>query len=161
MPIQASSKSTEHKKPRHPAGVFRMGSLGITPVVPYSPCAYLLLFFSGASCSLCLHHRKFPVCGIAAKGRVSCAPRRTKQPKFYPQKMWIILSIQALIKFKKSQNRLLFKQIYWQELSKLLIKKPTCFQAGFSTSSSIITITQVFDFYVFKICISYNAHYVK
>jgi hypothetical protein len=75
--------------------------------------------------------------------------------------MWIILSIQVLIKFKKSQNRLLFKQIYWQELSKLLIKKPTCFQAGFSTSSSIITITQVFDFYVFKICISYNRHYVK
>ncbi|WP_336755221.1 hypothetical protein, partial [Acinetobacter sp. USHLN143] len=49
----------------------------------------------------------------------------------YPQKMWIILSIQALIKFKKSQNRLLFKQIYWQELSKPLIKKPTCFKIGF------------------------------
>ena len=45
MPIQASSKSTEHKKPRHPAGVFRMGSLGITPVVPYSPCAYLCSYY--------------------------------------------------------------------------------------------------------------------
>lgn len=29
-----------NKKPRHPAGVFRMGSLGITPIIPYSPCAY-------------------------------------------------------------------------------------------------------------------------
>jgi len=29
------------KKPRHPAGVFRIGSLGIAPAVPYSPCAYL------------------------------------------------------------------------------------------------------------------------
>jgi hypothetical protein len=28
------------------------------------------------------------------------------------------LNIHALIKFKKSQNRLLFKQNYWQELSK-------------------------------------------
>ncbi|RSP30165.1 hypothetical protein EA722_15795 [Acinetobacter baumannii] len=55
----------------------------------------------------------------------------------------------------------IFSQIYWQELSKLLIKKPTCFQVSFSTSSSITTITQVYDFYIFKICISYNAHYVK
>ena len=45
MPIQASSKSTEHKKPQHPAGVFRIGSLGITPVVPYSPCAYLCSYY--------------------------------------------------------------------------------------------------------------------
>jgi len=45
--------------------------------------------------------------------------------------MWIVLDIEALIKFKKSQNRLLFKQIYWQELSKPLIKKPTCFKVGF------------------------------
>ena len=47
-----------NKKPWHPAGVFYIGSLGITPVVPYFPCAYLLLFFSGTSCSLCVHHRK-------------------------------------------------------------------------------------------------------
>ncbi|QZD27918.1 hypothetical protein ABEKA_3286 (plasmid) [Acinetobacter lwoffii] len=52
-------------------------------------------------------------------------------PEIYPQEMEIILNIHALIKFKKSQNRLLFKQIYWQELSKLLIKKPTCFKIGF------------------------------
>ena len=45
MPIQASSKSTEHKKPQHPAGVFRIGSLGITPVVPYSPCAYRCSYY--------------------------------------------------------------------------------------------------------------------
>ena len=75
--------------------------------------------------------------------------------------MWIILDIEALIKFEKAQNWLLFKQIYWQELSKPLIKKPTCFQVSFSTSSSITTITQVYDFYIFKIYVSYNAHYVK
>ena len=55
----------------------------------------------------------------------------------------------------------IFSQNYWQNIPKLLIKKPTCFQVSFSTSSSIITITQVFDFYVFKICISYKRHYVK
>ncbi|MRA48001.1 hypothetical protein F4T72_20240 [Acinetobacter pittii] len=53
-------------------------------------------------------------------------------PEIYPQEMGIILNIHALIKFKKSQNRLLFKQNYWQELSKQFIKKPTCFQVGFS-----------------------------
>ncbi|RSO14865.1 hypothetical protein EA762_19035 [Acinetobacter pittii] len=55
----------------------------------------------------------------------------------------------------------IFSQNYWQELSKTIIKKPTCFQVSFSTSSSITTITQVYDFYIFKICVSYNAHYVK
>ena len=68
---------------------------------------------------------------IAAKDRNLRKLKRTKQPKFYPQEMGIILNIHALIKFKKLQNRLLFKQIYWQELSKLLIKKPTCFKIGF------------------------------
>ncbi|QIC68865.1 hypothetical protein FSC10_16130 (plasmid) [Acinetobacter schindleri] len=52
-------------------------------------------------------------------------------PEIYPQEMGIILNIHALIKFKKSQNRLLFKQNYWQELSKPLIKKPTCFKIVF------------------------------
>ncbi len=33
------------KKPWHPAKVFRMGSLGITPVVPYCPCAYLYSYY--------------------------------------------------------------------------------------------------------------------
>ncbi|TMS53621.1 hypothetical protein FGQ54_03950 [Acinetobacter lwoffii] len=55
----------------------------------------------------------------------------------------------------------IFSQNYWQNISKPLIKKPTCFQVSFSTSSSITTITQVYDFYIFKICVSYNAHYVK
>lgn len=35
----------KNKKPRHPAGVFRMGLLGITPVVPYSPCAYRCSYY--------------------------------------------------------------------------------------------------------------------
>ena len=55
----------------------------------------------------------------------------------------------------------IFSQNYWQNIPKPLIKKPTCFQVSFSTSSSITTITQVYDFYIFKICVSYNAHYVK
>jgi hypothetical protein len=65
----------------------------------------------------------------------SCQPERTTllktYPKVYPQKLRIISEVQALIKFKKLQNRLLFKQNYWQELSKPLIKKPTCFCVGF------------------------------
>ncbi len=64
-----------------------------------------------------------------------CQPERTTllktYPKVYPQKLRIISEVQALIKFKKLQNRLLFKQTYWQELSKLLIKNPTCFKIGF------------------------------
>lgn len=40
-----SKLSFLNKKPRHPAGVFRMGSLGITPVVPYSPCAYRCSYY--------------------------------------------------------------------------------------------------------------------
>jgi len=52
-------------------------------------------------------------------------------PEIYPQEMGIILNIHALIKFKKSQNRLLFKQNYWQELSKPPKKKPTCFKIDF------------------------------
>ena len=49
--VLVSNKILDNKKPRHPAGVFRIGSLGITPVVPYSPCAFLLLFLYGTSCS--------------------------------------------------------------------------------------------------------------
>ncbi len=37
--IRLIRNNLDNKKPRHPAGVFRIGSLGITPVVPYSPCA--------------------------------------------------------------------------------------------------------------------------
>lgn len=55
----------------------------------------------------------------------------------------------------------IFSQNYWQKIPESNIKKPTCFQVSFSTSSSIITITQVSDFYIFKIYISYNRHYVK
>ena len=34
-----------NKKARHPVGLFRIGSLGITPVVPYCPCAYLYSYY--------------------------------------------------------------------------------------------------------------------
>ena len=74
---------------------------------------------------------KYPGYWLAVKSRNLCKLKRTKQPKFYPQEMGIILNIQALIKFKKSQNRLLFKQNYWQELSKPPKKKPTCFKIDF------------------------------
>ncbi|CAA6835132.1 Uncharacterised protein [Amycolatopsis camponoti] len=30
-----------------------------------------------------------------------------------------------------NQIRVIFSQNYWQEVSKLLIKKPTCFKVGF------------------------------
>lgn len=40
-----SYRYLSNKKPQHPAGVFRIGSLGITPVVPYSPCAYLCSYY--------------------------------------------------------------------------------------------------------------------
>ena len=33
------------KKPQHPVGVFRIGSLGITPVVPCSSCAIYYFYF--------------------------------------------------------------------------------------------------------------------
>jgi hypothetical protein len=49
----------------------------------------------------------------------------------YPQEMGIILDPGTLRTLEKPQNRLLFKQNYWQEVSKPLIKKPTCFQVGF------------------------------
>ena len=41
--IQASSKSTEHKKPQHPAGVSHIGLLGMTPVLPHAPGAIFLI----------------------------------------------------------------------------------------------------------------------
>ena len=45
------------KKARHPVGLFRIRTRGITPVVPSLHC-YILLFLSGTSCSLCFYHRK-------------------------------------------------------------------------------------------------------
>lgn len=59
----------QYKKLQQDAGAFCIGSLGITPSVPYFPCAYLLLFFSETSCSTCSHHRKLHSGRIGAKGR--------------------------------------------------------------------------------------------
>ncbi len=58
-----------NKKPGQDAGVFRISSLSKTPVVPYFPCAYLLLFFSGTSYSPCPHHKKSQPGRIGAKDR--------------------------------------------------------------------------------------------
>jgi len=37
MTIFIGLNSLDNKKPRHPAGVFRIGLLGMTPVVPHDP----------------------------------------------------------------------------------------------------------------------------
>lgn len=58
-----------NKKPGQDAGVFRICSLGISPVVPADPCAIFLFFLFGASRSLCLHHRKFQPGRIGEKAR--------------------------------------------------------------------------------------------
>ena len=52
-------------------------------------------------------------------------------PKVYPQKLRIISEVQALSYQGKSEIWAFFNRFYWQELSKLLIKKPTCFKIGF------------------------------
>ena len=95
----------------------------------------ILLFLSGASCSLCLHDKKSAWGRIAAKGGNCCAPKRTKlfkfYPKGYPQKLGIIWAVYELIMHTKVSFWLNINQFYWQEVSNLLIKKPTCFQAGF------------------------------
>ena len=75
----------KNKKSGHPAGVFRIGSLGITPVVPYYPCACLLLFLYGASCSLCPPHRKIPLSRLDAENRNCCEQMRTTLPKNCPR----------------------------------------------------------------------------
>ena len=132
----------------------------MTPVLPHAPGAIFLILVVWSILLSMTSSQENSSMSHSSKGPKLMWAKAYKVPEIYPQEMGIISNIHALIKFKKSQNRLLFKQNYWQELSKPLIKKPACFQAGFSTSSSIITITQVFDFYVFKICISYNRHYV-
>lgn len=49
---------TDNKKAQHPVGLFYIfDAFGITPVVPAS-LLFLLLFLSGASCSLCPHDKK-------------------------------------------------------------------------------------------------------
>lgn len=125
------SRKIINKKPRHPARVFHIWFAGYNSCRTCRSCAIFLFLLFGASCSRCTHHRKIPVFRIAAKDLNLRKLKRTKQPKFYPQEMGIILNIQALIKFKKSQNRLLFKQFYWRNISKPPKKKPTCFKVGF------------------------------
>lgn len=42
------------------------------------------------------HHMNIPVFRIAAKDGNLHKPRRTKQPKFFPQEMWMILDTGGL-----------------------------------------------------------------
>ena len=66
-----------NKKAQHPVGLFYIfDAFGITPVVPAS-LLFLLLFLSGASCSLCPHDRWLGRSRIAAKGLNPCTPGRT------------------------------------------------------------------------------------
>ena len=91
----------------------------------------ILLFLSGASCSLCPHDKKSAWGRISAKDLNPCAPKRTKlfkfYPKVYPQKLGIIWAVDELIMHTKVSFWLNINQFYWQEVSNLLIKKPTCF----------------------------------
>ena len=43
-----------------------------------------------------------PVFRIAAKNRNFRKPERTKQPKFYPQEMWMLLALGGLRTLQKS-----------------------------------------------------------
>jgi hypothetical protein len=63
MPIQASSKSTEHKKAQHPVGLFYIfDAFGITPVVPAFSVAVFSYFY--------LEHPALYVLMIRNKGAV-------------------------------------------------------------------------------------------
>ena len=59
----------------------------------------------------------------------------------------------------------IFSQIYWQELSKSIIKKPTCFKVGFLfiLGFSIFTkwLISILITSVVLCWISHNHHYVK
>ena len=95
----------------------------------------IIVLCVGTSCSLCPHHMKNPHTDIDAMLPNSCQPWLTRllktYPKVYPQKLRIISEVQALSYQGKSEIWVFFDRSYWQELSKLLIKKPTCFKVGF------------------------------
>ena len=95
----------------------------------------IIVLCVGTSCSLCPHHMKNPHTDIDAMLPNSCQLWLTRllktYPKAYPQKLRIISEVQALSYQEKSEIWIFFDQFYWQELSKTIIKKPTCFQIGF------------------------------
>ena len=124
--------SVKNKKPQHPAGVSHIGLLGMTPVLPHAPGAIFLILVVWSILLSMTSSQENSSMSHSSKGPKLMWAKAYKVPEIYPQEMGIISNIHALIKFKKSQNWLLFKQNYWQELSKMIIKKPTCFQVGFS-----------------------------
>jgi len=75
---------TEHKKARHPVGLFRICVSSITPVVLVHFPLQCFLLLSGASCSLCVHDRKLHWICIFVKSLNPCTFWRTKQLEFYP-----------------------------------------------------------------------------
>ena len=123
--------SLDNKKARHPVGLFRIWC------VRYNSCrtcilrCCLFLFLFGASCSLYPHDRKLMKNGIDAKHLNECAPKRTSLTTFYPkscpQKLGIVSAVDGLINHNNASFWLNIDRFYWQEVSNLLIKKPTCF----------------------------------
>ena len=97
----------------------------------------ILLFLSGASCSLCPHDRKSERSGIDVKSLNQCTPERTNLAVFYPkscpQKLGIIWAVDELINHNNKSFWLNIDRFYWRNISELRIKKPTCFQVGFLT----------------------------
>ena len=91
----------------------------------------ILLFLSGASCSLCPHDKKSAWGRIAAKGGNCCAPKRTKlfkfYPKGYPQKLGIIWAVDELTMYTKVSIWLNTDLFCWRNISKLFIKKADLF----------------------------------
>ncbi len=66
-----------------------------------------------------------------------------------------------LIESGKAAKKTIFKQIDWQELSKPLIKKPTCFKIGFLWFLDFYALNKYLIFILIYKCIAYNIHYVK
>ena len=96
---------------------------------------YDFLLLSGASCSLCVHHRKLRGIGIDVKYLNECERERTKliktYPKSCPQKLGMNLILKGIYLIGNCVFFFFFNQFYWQEVSNLLKKKPTCFKVGF------------------------------
>ena len=124
------------KKAQHPVGLFYVFvALGITPVVPHNPCTDLYCYSLEHPALYVPIDRKSAWGRIAAKGGNCCEQMRTKlfkfYPKGYPQILGIIWAVDELIMHTKVSIWLNINQFCWQEISKLFIKKPTCFQVGF------------------------------
>ena len=124
-----------NKKPRHPVGVFRIGSLGITPVVPYCPCAYLCSYYCVelpvpdesiiGNCSQIVQPQRAVI-------HVSkCVQDRLKTVPFLSAEIGDIFCPGKSGNIEKSFNLIEKQSNLLAEYLKTVLKKPTCFQASF------------------------------